>query len=326
MLRAFPNMFRTKLKDIADSIRFLSKSERRAIYLGTTITLSCAGTGLYFSIHSIANDTVMEQLQMYRKGYGIPVNPNLYQLLQQTIDEMKISDSNTNSSVGLFNFVGNDLYSIGSLKLPFGSYIGVPYNYNFINVKQLRIEDIRLLLKFRTKRTTESPVIKKLFESLILSESAKKYAIAHELFWLSSSYLFVKTANILLCTIGSFLLAPTVNRKLGFTGRKKLIPRLSIGLLCFTLVTVLAGSIIDQLLDEIYDIRALKQTLQQAPNDEYRRGAEEYYSKLIERNCALYELLGPYGSQFYTEDGRTKRLFGLMSQSYENHLILTRSL
>lgn len=314
-----PKQLTSRVRDLFDSIRFLSKAERRRLYLGTAIGTSSVVTGAYLAIHTVYNENIMKHLQMYRMKFGVPVDPQLYNLLEQTLADMNVD---TNSSAALFNFVGNEVYSVGSLNLPTGAYIGLPYNFSYTDPSQLKVEQIRLLGQYRTKRSINAPVIKHLFQSLILSEDAKKFAIAHQLNFLTSSYIFVKSANIFLSILGSFLLAPVVNRRLGYSTLQKRLPRVFGGLACFLAVTVFAGSIIDELLDELYDIRALRRTLKIAPTANYQTGAVEYYSKLINRNKALYELLGDHASQYYTEDGQTKRIFGLWKQSYETHLAL----
>ena len=315
-----PKNLQTRIRDLSESIRFMSKAERRRVYYATGAITSLTSTGLYLGFHTVYIDNVMQTLQMYKSKMGVPVDVTLNTLLERTLQDIEDAGD---SSVGLFNFVGNEVYSIGSLHLPNGAYIGVPIYFNFTDVSQLNAGDIRLLGQYRTKRTTNAPVIKRLFDSMILSEQAKQYALAHQLNFLSSSYVLVKSANIFLCTLGSFVLANVLNQKLGFVASKKRLPRILCGLMCFLSITVITGAVLDQLLDEWYDIRALRQTLKLAKaKPEYQIGAIEYYQKLIERNKAMYEMLGDHASHYFTEDGQTRRVFGLLKQSYEKNLAL----
>lgn len=322
MFRVVPKL-RSVGRDLVDSIRFMSKSTKRRLYYGTAVVSSLTCTGLFLSYHTVGNQYSVEHLQMYQRLFPVPVNPNLRELLDATLNDMKIS-AQENTGPVLFSFVGNEIYSLGSLHLPSGAFIGVPFFMQLHNESQLKVKDLRLVGRYRTKLSAEAPTIKKLFGAMIMTDQAKKYAFAHELELLSSSYFIVKAVNLFCCTLGSFLMAPVLNRKLGFT-QKKPLPRICIGVLCFFTVTLAAGSVIDQLLDEWYDLVATKRVLQTATTlskSEYLTGAIEFYSKLIERNKATFDLLGEYGPQCYTDDGQTRRVFGFLKQSYEPHLIL----
>jgi hypothetical protein len=90
---------------------------------------------------------------------------------------------------------------------------------------------------------------------------------------------------------------------------------------------LLTGGFVDHGLDYAYDVLALRRTLSRLPPErlDYRRGAVEFYQKNIERNGALWELLGEHGPRNYTEDGKVKRVWGLWPQSYQTHLLLARA-
>lgn len=314
---------RRNIRDLLDTIRFLPKITRRRIYYGTTALVTISTTGIYAGLQTFSIDLFVNHLQMYKQCQPIPVDPHLYDLLNETFNDERF---NFKSKLPfLFNFFGCDIYSIGNLRLPTNAFIGVPFNYNFNSTDELKASDIRLLGLYKTKLTDQSPVIKRLFKSLIISDDAKRFILAHQLNLINSSYFFAKCFNILSSTLFLMWIVPRFNSKLSNLSKKKfgLLPRTLGATLCLIFVSF-SSILIDQLLDYLYDIRALKQTINN-DNIQYKLGAQEYYQKLIDRNCALFELLSDYGPDFYSEDGQQKKMFGLYNISYETHLAILSS-
>lgn len=113
-------------------------------------------------------------------------------------------------------------------------------------------------------------------------------------------------------------IVPRFNRLRQVDNRpSRLLPRTMGAFLCLFLVTSMT-IVADQLLDYIYDLRSLRQTIRR--NDQHLKGGQEFYEKLIQRNQALFELLGEQGPKIFTSNGHVKRLFGLYTTSYETHL------
>lgn len=180
------------------------------------------------------------------------------------------------------------------------------------------MSDIRLLGQYRTKQTAESPIVRRLLNALILSDQAKRYVMAHELSLLRSSYLPVKSANVFLFTGASFWIVRVMNGLLQSKSkefRKSLLNRSLAGIVWIVAVAVVGVTV--DLLDHVYDIRALKRALR---SGDFEQGATEFYQKSIERNRALYELLGHYGPTYYRQNGDIPKLLGLWSVSYRTHL------
>ncbi|UXI17646.1 hypothetical protein NH340_JMT03589 [Sarcoptes scabiei] len=309
-------MINKLIKNLYESILFLPKSYRHKLYIGSSVLALTASTSIYVSLQTFKIDRFVEHLQMYRMRMPIPVHQDLNELLHQVV--MDFGPNKLNSPLCIFNFIGNDMYSIGNISLPTGAFIGVPYNMNLNSINQLKVEDIRFLGRFKTKRTAESPIIQQLFRSLLYSTQAKRFALAHEFNLLSSSYFFVKTFNIAFNTLIILWFFPKLN-KISNNSLPKLIGyKKTLLSLSFLMLVISTGILIDHTLDHFYDIWSLKKTIRF--NREYLNGAIEYYSKLIDRNKSIFELLGDKRSQFFTSDGRTKKLFGIYSLSYEKHL------
>ncbi|XP_027200031.2 transmembrane protein 177-like [Dermatophagoides pteronyssinus] len=314
-------LLRQKFRNLYDTIRFLPKVTRRRIYLSTSLVTTMTTTGIYVGLQTTKIETFVNHLQMYRMKMPFPVNEKLIDLLNETIknDGFKFNSKR----IDLFNTFGCDIYSIGNVHLPTGAYIGVPFTFNLESIRQLNTDDIRLLGRYKTKRSRDSPVIKQLFESLILSDDAKQFALSHQLHLLSSSYFFIKSLNIMTMTGLYMWLVPKFNRSLGFyesnnlTRSLRLLPRMCGALFCMFLMTTIT-IVSDQFLDYIYDLNCLRKTIRQ--NDQHIHGGCEFYQKLIKRNQAMYELLADHGPKFFNKNGDVKRLFGLYTTSYSTHL------
>ncbi|OTF69717.1 hypothetical protein BLA29_001198 [Euroglyphus maynei] len=317
-------MLRQKSRDLLDTIRFLPKATRRRIYLATSIAATMTTTGIYVALQTTELKRFVNHLQMYRMRMPMPVDEKLDNLLREETIKMKLDHRDRH--LHLFNTFGCDIYSIGNLHLPTGAYIGVPFTFNLESIRQLKTDDIRLLGRYKTKRTRDSPVIKKLFGSLILSDDAKRFAFAHQLHLLSSSYFFIKSFNIMAMTALYMWIVPRFNRWLGLHDTRvasRLWPRRMMGaLLCFFFVTSIT-IVSDQFLDYVYDLRCLRQTIRQ--NQQHVQGGREFYEKLIERNQTMFELLADRGPEFFTPNGNVKRLFGLYTTSFSTHLDLVNS-
>ncbi|KAF7487881.1 hypothetical protein SSS_08699 [Sarcoptes scabiei] len=160
-------MINKLIKNLYESILFLPKPYRHKLYIGSSVLALTASTSIYISLQTFKIDRFVEHCRCI----------DLNELLHQVV--MDFGPNKLNSPLCIFNFIGNDMYSIGNISLP-----------------TAQSEDIRFLGRFKTKRTAESPIIQQLFRSLLYSTQAKRFALAHEFNLLSSSYFFVKTFNI----------------------------------------------------------------------------------------------------------------------------------
>lgn len=310
-------------REFYDTVRFMSVSEKRQAYYVLTGLAATTTTGAYLSLHTRFVKKTVEHLQMYRMRVPIPLSSDMKILLEQTIEDLSIPVS---SNVSLYNFIGPDFYSLGHLKLASGGYIGVPFNFHFKSTRNINPNDLRLLFRYKTKRSMSNPVMQNLINSLVVSDRAKKYCFAHQLYQLNSFYLPAKGLNVMAFTSASLLAIPRLNRHLDMKGPlNKSLTAIVVMSFAITL-----GTLVDHMLDQVWDYRSLKRTLQAASqtehSQEYTLGAIEYYSKLVQRNKALYDLLNDYGPKFFTEDGNARQwLFGLLTYNCENRLLLAQS-
>jgi hypothetical protein len=141
-----------------------------------------------------------------------------------------------------------------------------------------------------------------LIQSLVLSEKAKKFAIAREIHITNTFRVTVNSMNIMFSTFLSIALGQLAIHRFNIKSGR-LLTRI------FSLMTgVIVYLFIDEVLTYNWNMNADEAAVNQG--DDYFEGAIEYYDKLRKRNAALYELLGPRGQSMFTKEGNVKGWFG----------------
>lgn len=148
-----------------------------------------------------------------------------------------------------------------------------------------------------------------LLESLVLSDKAKSFAIAREIHFLKSYYVYTealfKAGFVVLATTAGWgmdrlsrsrqTLSP-VTKSLVYTGLARTF--------VFTLAVAVTG-VFYVLGKDTYNYSLDMWTDKNAANisKDYAEGGVEFYSKTMLRNRSLRELMGPAGTKFYNING-----------------------
>lgn len=144
-------------------------------------------------------------------------------------------------------------------------------------------------------------------ESLILSESAKKYSIARELVLTDNYRIFLKSISFSVICVPMYALGYTIINSL--PAKPINIRALAFFLLCNVglFVCLLAHSAIENYYQ--YNADEIVCNI----SSEYIHGGIEYYEKLIQRNLALRNII-PDGKNIYTEQGNKHGLISVLSE------------
>ncbi|CAL4210563.1 unnamed protein product, partial [Meganyctiphanes norvegica] len=155
-------------------------------------------------------------------------------------------------------------------------------------------------------------------ESLILSRDAKKFAIARDLYHLSTGEPFVKGAGSAGVLASMYILASGVNKKQNFYARP-----VGLRIAWYALVSMFAYTlwVFGQdfptcMYEKDADLAAIEL------GETYLKGGLEYYNKILQRNIALHTLMGTEGEKLFTAGGneqvsiRTKHLPLVMRRDY----------
>lgn len=181
-----------------------------------------------------------------------------------------------------------------------GAIIGLPKPFLWKSVEDVERTGIKM---YRGKAVPWRSEAGEAFQkALILSEEAKKFAIAREIHATCTSYVLAKTFVVaapipFLTTIGAFVA--------DWLGLIHLEVRRRVFIYSvwgsFSLILMVTGF---DLASRLYEKWEDEETSKLS--ESYARGGVEYYSRILLRNRALRELLGNSGKRSYTEDGDIK--------------------
>jgi len=143
-------------------------------------------------------------------------------------------------------------------------------------------------------------------ESLILSEPAKKYSIAREIFLTDNMRIFIKSISFSVILLPMYILGNTLLKAL--PAKKLKMKALTFFLLCN--VGVFIWLLTRVVVENFFQNEADK--IVANINEDYTRGGIEYYQKLIQRNLALRNIL-PNGKNMYSEQGNKLAFISVFS-------------
>ena len=150
-----------------------------------------------------------------------------------------------------------------------------------------------------TQQQLESDEVNKFSSSMILSDEAKKFAIAREVQRSITQPHLMVGAITSVFTLLTYNTARVLNRKLGLFRQPPLIR----GIMYLGLLPTMMLSYV--LIKDAYN-RMAERDLERRTSSissEYAKGGVEYYEKMLQRNIALRELVGPGGKDQYTGTG-----------------------
>ena len=188
--------------------------------------------------------------------------------------------------------------TMGGIAQITNSFIGLPWSFQYKSVDELNPDEIGVFVDYQVPWS--SPRGKLLLDSLIFSDSAKKFATMRQIHMANSYGLHFHTFNVVLVALIYSALSKYQNTRLvrlaklpsGYNMLLKLI-KLAI---CATIFYFIRDAI-RHAIEARSDLKAVE------TGDEYYEGAVEYYSKILQRNKALAFFLGDEGKKYYTSAG-----------------------
>ena len=178
-----------------------------------------------------------------------------------------------------------------------GALIGLPGSFKYNREEDIVRENLKVN-NVPVDWTSENG--KRLVNALLLSENAKKFAFARQVFYVDSSYVQMDVALRLLCGLCAYTLGFNLNRKLNLKSSLKRWARGSI----YSLIGS-AWFLMYIVLKDMYTCYQDNTADRQAANlgRDYAEGGVEYYSKVLSRNQSIRELMGTEGPFYYTKFG-----------------------
>ena len=195
--------------------------------------------------------------------------------------------------------------TIGTLGLPSGALVGLPFNFTYKTKEDVKTIDLRFVGEHNPYVRWRSEEGQQLIESLVLSDKAKKFAIARHIHLANNLTLFIDCLNVSLSTIVGLGLAQVAIKRIKVFG-KSLGPQV-----VFRGLSLILGFFVWMKLNQINNyysgLRADKRTV--SLGDDYLNGAIEYYNKLKIRNASFNKLMREEKIKMvFNEDGEVKGL------------------
>ncbi|GAB6020355.1 hypothetical protein CHUAL_003065 [Chamberlinius hualienensis] len=271
----------------------------------TSSILMSVGTGSLIAAHVFPQaafiNYYIDFMHMYRDTEKVPVKEDLVTMIKQVISECDLTQHQRNS-IGYFTPIGFDIFHIGSTELSRGAYLAIPYNFRYNTLQE--VEKSTLLVD-GTNFNFNSDAGKSLLNSLVLSENAKKFAIAREVYASTASQQYVLGGVSFCSVLTTYAISRLTNLKLNLHAAHR-----SVRLVVYAMAAMMGGTTYLLLKDTctlFYDGSADKQAC--AISETYCKGGIEFYEKILERNKGLREALGDRGKKTYTNYGNEQVMF-----------------
>lgn len=198
-------------------------------------------------------------------------------------------------SIAFFTVAGFDVFNAGSIHLNNGGIVGLPVNFGYSTAQDVE----RKLIEVGGKKVSWSSDAGKLLENaLIISDSAKRFVVNRELYYLTYDRHLDMAFTILLSS-SVYSVGAYFNARLQLFARPRFMRFIMYGIL-FSMGLVMwigAKDATRNLYDSWADEQVAKLGL------EYIEGGIEYYTKCMQKNAALHILLGSKGGNWYTPNG-----------------------
>lgn len=201
-----------------------SQSGRKSMIIlagTTTIGLFCVN----YVPHTFGLGQYKKFIQCYKNGEPVPLSTAVMTRFKEAADILQM-DNYEQSIIQPFSVFGFDLFSAGSTKTRFGGILGVPNNYEYKSVDDIKHNEVR----FRDKEiqwNTENG--KLLEEAMVLTHDEQIFGLCKILLQLQTNHIllnsvFPSVSFLMVYTIGNYLNAslkllsrPTMVRMVMYT-------------------------------------------------------------------------------------------------------------
>lgn len=255
-------------------------------------TISAGTMCSYFLPHTLLLNNYKKLIQLYNNGLSVPLSKELQDRFQKALDLLKIDPIDVHLYKP-FHVYGFDVTSAGSSYSKYGAIIGVPLNFTF--VKPETIDRSKMRINQETIVWDSEPA-QNLLKSLVLSEKAQLYAMSREVLYRQTLKPLLDVFLATNLVLSSYFLGRNLKQKFNFSTRP-----LGLRIMLYTLVGMFNFGIyiMAKDLSQMYYEKNIDSELKKIDKI-FIEGGKEYYSKLLERNKALRQLLGKDGERRYS--------------------------
>ena len=192
---------------------------------------------------------------------------------------------------------GHDAIHKGSLKMKSGAILGIPAYFKFQTLEDVAKQQFQLNMK---PVDWYSEGGQQLMASMLLSDQAKRFAIARELEYTKTNALLMRLVLQSCCFGGAYFAGFAGNVVFDLRRRLKGWARVAL----YGIIGGVALGFYISLHDVYMCHRDNKADRNAAKlGQDFAEGGLEYYNKMLQRRQALRILLGPDGPSMYTQYG-----------------------
>ncbi|XP_057653852.1 transmembrane protein 177 [Diorhabda carinulata] len=271
---------------------FMNSEGGRKVSYFLAGTISVGAMCSYFVPHTLLLNEYRKLIQLYNNGISVPVSKEIENRFQKALDLLKIDPKDIHLYKP-FHVYGFDVMSAGSSYSKYGAIIGIPINFTFqkpetIDRSKMRINHEAIVW--------DSEPAQNLLKSLVLSEKAQLYAMSREVLYRQTLKPLLDVFLATNLVLSSYFLGRNLKQKFNFSAKP-----LGLRIMLYTLVGIFNFGIyiMAKDLSQMYYEKNIDLELKKT-DIIFLQGGKEFYSKLLERNKALRQLLGKDGERLYS--------------------------
>jgi len=274
------------------------KGQKTAGFL--MIGASIGAAMFHIAPHTVLLDFIRKNYQNYSGGIAMNTTDDMKRLLTEVTTDINLSEAES-ASIRLFVSCISDANGWGSLSS--SCILGYPFFFNYRKVTDVPLSTMFFGRRGESEKKLLSPAERQSVEaqslatSMILTDNARKFALARELFKNRSGQYYQVAAVNSCAILGVLVASRAFNKRIG----RQLMP-----LLRGVAYSIIAGvsTILYWTMKDTLNHRFQTQLDQSVASlsPEYAAGGVEYYEKIMARHRAQRVLCWD-GEQLYNKNG-----------------------
>ncbi|XP_055350458.1 transmembrane protein 177-like [Paramacrobiotus metropolitanus] len=281
---------------------WMNTSSGRQTVLTATGGVGAVASLLYWIPHAPAINSTKNISQMYLGGLPLQPPRHMTDLIAETLGDCGITEIDSRR-IRWFTAFGFDPIHFGQVSFKKGSIVGVPKTFYYKDIDEIDKTDIKINRNKSVPWRTEAGTA--LMEALVLSDEAKKFAVAVQVHHVCWNEVLTKLLIVGIPIPAAATLAAFIMERFNLLNAPPIYRRS---------VVAVAGFLFFGIAMAVWDAytRYLESSADREVclmGEDYARGGVEYYGKCLLRNRALRELLQKSGERTYTVEGNIKRWF-----------------
>ncbi|CAH0385700.1 unnamed protein product [Bemisia tabaci] len=289
-------------------LRFTSEaSQKPSWYFYSTIAVIPPLSGFFYGVHTFWLAKYKKLVEYCQNGKPVPVPEDLKEMFNAVKNDLPNQDAFYQKFMNVFMVNGFDPFYAGSTRTLYGGIVGIPKTFTYKSIKDaldeakdIRIQDSPIMWDY-----VEQEVKDKLFNSLVFSEKAIKYAMAYNCILIDGvSVAFYAFYPALLAVLNG-VIGDYTTQKYKLNNKPFIVKAAAaLGICTLSVCTWISLVNVHKNVQEKTANKVVEEM-----DEEYLEGAIEYWSKIVDRNLALRHLMKD-GESRYSPQGKEIYLLG----------------